>query len=63
MKITSFTIRRSDVTKENIQNSNFPYDSVVNNNTSSTSEEITAAAASVPNRAKGEAECITQTKN
>lgn len=47
MKITSFTIRRSDVTKENIQNSNFPYDSAVNNNTSSTSEEITAAAAAV----------------
>ena len=47
MKITSFTISKSDVNKDNILNNNFSYKSVVNNNTSPTSEEIITATAAV----------------
>ncbi|MGN0606322.1 MAG: hypothetical protein ACI4JM_07350 [Oscillospiraceae bacterium] len=47
MKITSFTVNRSDISKENVQNENYNYDSVVNNNTSPTSDNVITATANV----------------
>lgn len=47
MKITSFTVNRSDISKENVQNENYNYNSVVNNNTSPTSDKVITATANV----------------
>ena len=47
MKITSFTINRSDITKESINNKKYNYTSIVNNKTSPTAETIIASTAIV----------------
>lgn len=47
MKVTNVTIKREDISKTNIAEKQYPYGSVVNNNTSETSGTIIQSAAAV----------------
>lgn len=47
MKIKHITINKNDINKDNINNCNYSYSSIVNNNTESTSGELINTAAVV----------------